>query len=126
MSLVSVIVPAHNAEATVAETIESALQQTHADLEIIVVDDGSSDGTVALCNAYRARDTRIRVISTAQAGVASARNTGIENANGQFIAPLDADDFGAQESQQRGAIRPGDISAEIEYTNAGEYAAKGI
>jgi glycosyltransferase involved in cell wall biosynthesis len=93
MPLVSVIVPAHNAEATVAETIESALQQTHADLEIIVVDDGSSDSTLALCNAYRARDTRIRVISTAQAGVASARNTGIENANGQFIAPLDADDL---------------------------------
>ena len=93
MPLVSVIVPAHNAEATVAETIESALQQTHADLEIIVVDDGSSDGTLALCNAYRARDARIRVISTAQAGVASARNTGIENANGQFIAPLDADDL---------------------------------
>ncbi|MBB3891671.1 glycosyltransferase involved in cell wall biosynthesis [Phenylobacterium haematophilum] len=92
-NLVSVVVPAYNATATLAETLRSALRQTHADLEVIVVDDGSKDGTRALAESFAAEDPRVRVISKPNGGVAAARNAGIDAARGDFIAPLDADDL---------------------------------
>ena len=92
-NLISVVIPAYNATATLAETLRSALRQTHAELEVIVVDDGSKDGTRAMAESFAAEDPRVRVISKANAGVAAARNTGIDAARGDFIAPLDADDL---------------------------------
>ena len=92
-NLISVVIPAYNATPTLAETLRSALRQTHAELEVIVVDDGSKDGTRAMAESFAAEDPRVRVISKANAGVAAARNTGIDAARGDFIAPLDADDL---------------------------------
>ena len=92
-NLISVVIPAYNATPTLAETLRSALRQTHAELEVIVVDDGSKDGTRARAESFAAEDPRVRVISKANAGVAAARNTGIDAARGDFIAPLDADDL---------------------------------
>jgi hypothetical protein len=91
--LISVVIPAYNAAATLEETLDSALAQTHRRIEVVVVDDGSTDGTAAIANAAAARDPRVRVISIPNAGVATARNIGIAATSGAYVAPLDADDL---------------------------------
>lgn len=91
--LVSVIIPAYNAQATIAETLDSVLAQTHTNLEIIVVDDGSHDETVNIVQSFASRHPQIQLIRQANAGVAAARNTAIAAAEGAFIAPIDADDL---------------------------------
>lgn len=93
MSKISVIIPAHNAEATLPRTLRSVMEQTHRDLEILVIDDGSQDDTPGLAERMRLLDGRVRVFRQSNAGVAGARNAGIENTTGEFIAPLDADDI---------------------------------
>lgn len=91
--LISVIVPVYNAEKYLARCISSVLGQNHAELELILVDDGSSDASGEICDTYAAHDPRVRVIHKANAGVSAARNDGIEAARGEFIAFLDNDDF---------------------------------
>ena len=91
--LVSVIIPAFNAARFIAETLTSAQAQTWPDLEIIVVDDGSTDDTAAIVEAAAATDPRITLIRQANAGVAAARNAAIAAAKGDYVAPLDADDL---------------------------------
>ena len=91
--VVSAIVPAHNAEATIGETLESALAQTYRKLEVIVVDDGSTDGTADIVRLFLARDPRVRLFTQGNAGVAAARNVAIAQSQGVYIAPLDADDL---------------------------------
>lgn len=90
---VSVIIPAWNAGATLPETLASAAAQTVTDLEILVVDDGSTDGTAAIAQGAAARDPRIRLIAQANAGVAAARNAGLFAAKAPWCAWLDADDL---------------------------------
>jgi glycosyltransferase involved in cell wall biosynthesis len=89
---VSVIIPAFNAERTLAETLESALAQTFEKIEIIVIDDGSTDGTREIAQSFAARDPRVRVIVQENGGVADARNAGIRAARAPLVSPLDADD----------------------------------
>jgi glycosyltransferase involved in cell wall biosynthesis len=91
--LVSVIIPVYNGREFIGEAIDSAAKQTYRNLEIIVVDDGSTDGTLSILHEYADTDDRIRVISQANGGVAKARNAAIAAARGEFIAPLDADDL---------------------------------
>ena len=91
--LVSVIVPAYNAAGTLEETLRSALAQGHETLEIIVVDDGSSDGTAAIARRVASQDQRVIVVEQANAGVAAARNRALGMARGEYVAPLDADDL---------------------------------
>lgn len=95
--LVSVIVPAYNAERFIARTLESILRQTHKNIEVIVVDDGSKDGTSDIVRAYVKADYRVTLIRQTNGGVARARNTGIQNARGELIAPCDADDLWSPE-----------------------------
>ncbi len=90
--LVSVVIPVYNTEKFIARAMESALAQTHANLEVIVVDDGSSDNTVAIVEAIAVRDARVKLLRQPNGGVAKARNLGITCSQGEFIAPLDADD----------------------------------
>jgi glycosyltransferase involved in cell wall biosynthesis len=90
---VSVIVPAYNAASTVERTITSALNQTYSDLEVLVVDDGSTDETAVLVRRIADMDRRIRLLQKANGGLVSARNYAIAHATGEFIAPLDADDL---------------------------------
>lgn len=90
MPRVSVIVPAHNAERTIVETIRSVQAQTFSDFELLVIDDGSTDGTLARLDAVG--DSRLRVFSYENAGACSARNRGIARATGEYLAFLDADD----------------------------------
>lgn len=91
--LVSVIIPAWNAEVTLEETLKSVGSQTYEALEILVVDDGSTDRTCDIAEAYCAGDPRATLIRKANGGVASARNVGIDAAKGEWIAPVDADDL---------------------------------
>jgi glycosyltransferase involved in cell wall biosynthesis len=91
--LVSVILPVYNGEASIGETLESALSQTYRNLEIIVIDDGSTDRTLAIVEARAARDARVKIIRQANGGVARARNQALQAARGEFVAPLDADDL---------------------------------
>ncbi|MDX1419733.1 MAG: glycosyltransferase family 2 protein [Rubricoccaceae bacterium] len=91
-ALVTVIVPAYNAGRFVAEAVRSAQAQTHPHVEILVVDDGSTDDTAAQVQALADRDPRIRLIRQPNRGVAAARNRGLAEARGAFVAPLDADD----------------------------------
>src|SRR5436190_9496549 len=89
-SLISCIVPVFNGDRYLAETLDSILAQTHRPIEIIVVDDGSTDGTSAIAAEY---GEKIRYIRQENSGVASARNLGLQSARGDFIAFLDADDL---------------------------------
>jgi glycosyltransferase involved in cell wall biosynthesis len=91
--VVSVVVPAFNAAETIAETLQSISRQTWRDLEVVVVDDGSTDGTAALVRRHAAGDPRVRIIAQPNRGVAAARNAGIRAGTGAFIAFIDADDL---------------------------------
>src|ERR1700742_1222093 len=91
--LVSVLIPAYNAGRTIERTVSSVLNQTYSNLEVLVVDDGSTDNTAILVRRIADVDRRIRLLQKANGGVVSARNHGIELAQGEFIAPLDADDL---------------------------------
>ncbi|MBK8323925.1 MAG: glycosyltransferase [Betaproteobacteria bacterium] len=88
--LVSVIMPAYNCERTVAESIEGVLAQTYRPIELLVVDDGSSDRTRDVLEGYR---DRVRIEHQANGGVASARNSGITRTSGEFVALIDCDDL---------------------------------
>jgi len=90
--LVSVVLPVYNAEATLGRALKSLRTQTLADLEIIVVDDGSTDDSAALAAAQAVTDPRMRVFRQIHAGVVTAANRGLAEAQGRFIARMDADD----------------------------------
>jgi GT2 family glycosyltransferase len=91
--LVSVLIPAYNAASTLAETLASVCGQTYWNLDIIVVDDGSADDTVALATRLSQEDPRIRLLRQDNAGVAAARNLALQHAAGPLVAPVDADDL---------------------------------
>ena len=91
--LVSIITPCYNGEKFISETIESVLNQTYSDWEMIIIDDGSKDSSASIIEVYSNKDKRIKLLRQSNAGSASARNNGIRHANGQYIALLDADDL---------------------------------
>lgn len=92
MKKISVIVPVYNASATLDRCLCSVLDQTYEFFEVILVDDGSVDDSPAICDRYAEEDSRFRVIHKANGGVSSARNAGLQVANGDFLMFLDADD----------------------------------
>ena len=92
MPLVSVIMPAYNAECYLGAAVESVLRQSFSDLELLIVDDGSSDRTVEIASGFAARDARVRVLQQPNAGPGPARNTGFRAAAGRLFAFLDSDD----------------------------------
>jgi len=90
---VSVIVPVYNVESYLPKCVNSLLKQTLKDLEIILVDDGSSDNCGKICDEYREKDKRIKVIHKKNGGPSLARNSGLEKASGEYIAFVDSDDW---------------------------------
>ncbi len=98
--LISVIIPAFNAEATLAETVDSVLEQTYGRVEVVLIDDGSTDGTRDIASACIKKDGRCRYFRYENRGAASARNRGIERSLGILIAFLDADDLWEKEKLQ--------------------------
>jgi glycosyltransferase involved in cell wall biosynthesis len=99
---VSVVIPAYNAATTLEETLRSVAAQDYPDFEAIVVDDGSTDATAAIAEAFARSDSRFRLVGKANGGVATARNLGIEEARGEYVAILDSDDL----------WKPGKLSAQ--------------
>ena len=93
MPKVSVIVPVYNAEKYLQECVDSILNQTLSDLELILVDDGSTDSSPALCDHYVAQDARVKVIHKPNGRAASARNAGLRTAMGEYVAFVDSDDW---------------------------------
>jgi glycosyltransferase involved in cell wall biosynthesis len=91
--VVTVVIPAYNAENTIGEALNSVRAQTHAALEVLIVDDGSTDRTADIVRLHAAEDRRFRLIRQSNLGVAVARNRGIAEARADLVAPLDADDL---------------------------------
>ena len=92
MALFSIIVPVYNVESYLRCCIESILSQTFADFELLLIDDGSSDSSGRICDEYAKKDVRIRVFHNSNKGVSSARNTGLDYAEGDWIVFVDSDD----------------------------------
>lgn len=93
MTKVSIIVPVYNVELYVEECLESLVNQTYKNIEIILIDDGSTDASGAICDNYSAKDERVKVIHQANGGLSSARNAGIEVASGKYLIFVDSDDY---------------------------------
>ena len=90
--LVSLIIPVYNVEAYLRECLDSVINQTYFNLEIIIVNDGSTDGSLNIIEEYSLKDERIRVITQKNGGLSSARNTGLDAANGLYVGFIDSDD----------------------------------
>lgn len=90
---ISVIIPVYNVEKYLAQCLESTVCQTHKDLEIIIIDDGSPDDSAAIYNEYAARDGRIKIIRQENKGLSTARNAGLDAATGDYVHFMDSDDY---------------------------------
>lgn len=101
MAEISMIIPVYQVEKYIAQCIESVINQTFRDFELILVDDGSKDSSGMICDTYAAKDDRIIVIHTENRGAASARNTGLDHASGNYITFLDGDDYIAENMLSR-------------------------
>lgn len=91
--LISVIVPIYNVENYLGKCIDSIINQTYRNLEIILVDDGSPDNCGEICDQYASQDIRIRVIHKTNGGLSDARNAGMQIMNGEFLMFVDSDDW---------------------------------
>lgn len=100
METVSVIIPVYNREKTIQRCLDSVLGQTYQNLEIIVIDDGSRDGTAEILKHYARADHRVTVITKRNTGVSDSRNYGIESAHGAYIQFVDSDDWLAKDATQ--------------------------
>lgn len=93
MAYISIIVPCYNVSSFIERLIESVLSQTYKDWELILVDDGSKDNTVEICNQFCNNDNRIRLLRQKNSGASSARNLGLKKATGEYVCFIDADDW---------------------------------
>ena len=91
--LISIITPVYNVEKFIVETIESVLNQSHSNWELILVDDGSTDSSTEICKQYASKDERVKYFHKQNGGQASARNLGIKKAKGEYVTFLDSDDL---------------------------------
>lgn len=123
--VVSVVIPVYNVEAYLDRCLNSVVNQSYRDLEIILVDDGSTDNCPALCDAWARRDSRIKVIHKENAGLGMARNTGIENAAGKYICFFDSDDYVAPQILERAVSLSEKENADITVFGMAKMSAKG-
>lgn len=93
MKKISVIVPVYNVEKYLSQCLDSIIHQTYKNLEIILVDDGSTDSSGLICDNYSQKDKRIKIIHKCQGGLSDARNAGLKIATGEYISFIDSDDF---------------------------------
>lgn len=91
--LISLIIPCYNAESTISKCLESVISQSYKNLEIIIINDGSTDKTSAIVNQFQDKDSRIIIINQENSGVSKARNEGIKTASGKYICFVDSDDW---------------------------------
>lgn len=125
-ALISVIVPVYNVEPYLRRCVDSILHQTYRNLEILLVDDGSTDGSGTLCDAYARQDARVRVIHQNNQGQAAARNHGIDRARGQYLSFADSDDFMEArmlETLYQDAVEAGVMLAVVGYRKVSDAGA---
>jgi glycosyltransferase involved in cell wall biosynthesis len=91
--MISIIVPVYNTEKYLDQCIQSILSQTYTDFELLLIDDGSTDSSGAICDRYAEQDSRVRVFHKPNGGVSSARNLGLDNAKGEWVTFCDSDDW---------------------------------
>lgn len=91
--LISVIVPVYNVERYLRRCVDSILHQTYRNLEVLLVDDGSTDASGAICDEYAAQEERVTAVHQKNGGLSAARNTGLERAQGTYLCFVDSDDF---------------------------------
>lgn len=125
--LVSIIVPIYNVENYLAECINSVLVQTYTDFELLLIDDGSKDNSGAICDEYQLKDKRVRVFHKVNGGLSSARNYGLEKANGEYVIFLDSDDYWLKKDCLDNLVRVAiDLDADIvrgEYKEVDEFGS---
>ena len=100
-ALVTIIVPIYNVESYIRKCVESVINQTYRDLEIVLVDDGSTDHCPIICDEYKTKDCRVKVVHKANGGLSDARNAGLDIATGDYITFLDGDDYYEPETIQK-------------------------
>ncbi|OON95056.1 MAG: hypothetical protein ATN32_07360 [Candidatus Epulonipiscium fishelsonii] len=93
MAIISIIIPVYNVENYLKECLDSVINQTFKDIEILIINDGSTDNSLSICKQYAKQDKRIRLINRANGGLSAARNLGIQLATGQYITFIDSDDY---------------------------------
>jgi len=91
--LISIIIPVYNVESYLKDCLESVINQTYKNLEIIIINDGSQDNSKEICYNYAKKDSRIKLINKKNEGVSAARNTGMDLATGEYISFIDSDDY---------------------------------
>ncbi|MDO4756933.1 MAG: glycosyltransferase family 2 protein, partial [Parabacteroides sp.] len=91
--LITVIVPVHNVKDSIHQCVDSVLKQTYSNFELLLIDDGATDGSGDICDSYVEQDNRVRCCHKENGGVSSARNLGLDNAKGELITFLDSDDY---------------------------------
>ena len=91
--MISIIVPVYNTETYLRRCIDSILAQTFTDFELLLIDDGSTDGSGAICDEYAQKDSRVRVFHKENTGVSATRNLGIEKSKGEYLIFIDSDDY---------------------------------
>ena len=91
--LVSIVIPVYNVEKYIEKCLLSVINQTYKNLEIIIVNDGTKDNSLKICEKIKQMDERVKIINQKNGGLSCARNTGIDNANGEYICFVDSDDF---------------------------------
>jgi glycosyltransferase involved in cell wall biosynthesis len=127
-TLISVVVPAYNAESFVGHTLTSILQQTYQNIEVIVIDDGSQDSTADIVKTFAKSDPRVILVTQSNSGVSSARNSGIYHSKGEFLAFIDADDIYYSECLEKltHAMIEADNSVGLVYTWSAHIDDEGI
>ena len=126
METVSVIMAAYNAEKTIADAIESVLQQTYEQIELLIINDHSTDNTGEIVRYYAKRDNRIRQIDLPEnSGVAAARLVGVRQAKGDWIAVFDSDDIWLPNKLEKQFVRQSETGAQLLYTGTGFMDAEG-
>lgn len=93
MDLISIIIPVYNVESYLKECLESVINQSYKNLEIILVNDGSTDNSLKICESFANFDSRIKIINKTNGGLSDARNVGLKEASGKYISLIDSDDF---------------------------------
>lgn len=120
-NLISVIVPVYNVEKYLDKCIQSILGQTYSNLEVLLIDDGSTDSSGAICDKYAAQDSRVRVFHKPNGGVSSARNLGLDNARGEWVGWVDSDDYISADMYEKLYTTATSKNADIAY---GSYVCK--
>lgn len=120
---ISIIIPIYNIEKYIQRCIDSVLNQTHSNLEIILVDDGSTDSSSSICDQYAQNDMRVKVLHKDNGGPASTRRAGLEIATGQYVGFVDGDDY--VEEEMFGYLLKQLVESEADFIHSGFYKDKG-